>query len=102
MWINKWGLATLPVWFNLKRVGLDQQRGFLVFFRGIEAGECIPDLMPFHPVIVENSVIDRITDPCARPDAETCSHRATQGWFTFTFIKARIVWEHVGVWSNPR
>ena len=43
-------------------MALDQQRRFLVCFRGVEVGEFIPDLIAFGSVIVDAKVIDRIGD----------------------------------------
>ena len=52
----------LTVLFKLNRVAFDQQRRFPVFFRGIEVGEFIPDLIAFGSVIVDAKVIERTTD----------------------------------------
>jgi GxxExxY protein len=53
---------SLTVLFKLNNIAFDQQRSFRVFFRGIEVGEFIPDLIVFGLVIVDTKVIDRIAD----------------------------------------
>ena len=53
---------SLSVLFKLNNIGFDQQRRFPVFFRGVEVGEFVPDLIAFGSVIVDTKVIDRITD----------------------------------------
>ena len=50
------------VLFKQNDIAFDQQRRFPVFFRGVEVGEFIPDLIAFGKVIVDVKVIDRITD----------------------------------------
>jgi GxxExxY protein len=52
----------LTVLFKLNNIAFDQQRRFPVFFRDVEVGEFIPDLIIFGSVIVDAKVIDRITD----------------------------------------
>jgi GxxExxY protein len=53
---------SLVVLFKQNGIAFDQQRRFPVFFRGVEVGEFIPDLIAFGKVIVDAKVIDRITD----------------------------------------
>jgi len=53
---------SLTVLFKLHHITFDQQRRFRVFFRGVEVGEFIPDLIVFGSVVVDPKVIDRITD----------------------------------------
>jgi GxxExxY protein len=53
---------SLVVLFKQNGIAFDQQRRFLVFFRGVEVGEFIPDLIAFGSVIVDTKVIDHITD----------------------------------------
>jgi GxxExxY protein len=53
---------SLTVLFKLNKIAFDQQRRFLVLFRGVEVGEFVPDLIAFGSVIVDTKVIDRITD----------------------------------------
>jgi GxxExxY protein len=53
---------SLMVLFKLNNIVFDQQRRFPVFFRGVEVGEFVPDLIAFGSVIVDTKVIDRITD----------------------------------------
>jgi GxxExxY protein len=53
---------SLTVLFKLNNIAFDQQRRFSVFFRGVEVGEFVPDLIAFGLVIVDTKVIDRITD----------------------------------------
>jgi GxxExxY protein len=52
----------LTVLFKLNRISFDQQRRFQVFFRGVEVGEFVPDLIAFGTVIVDAKVIEQITD----------------------------------------
>jgi len=53
---------SLVVLFKQNGIAFDQQRRFPVFFRGVEVGEFIPDLIAFGSVIVDAKVIERITD----------------------------------------
>ena len=53
---------SLTVLFKLNNIVFDPQRRFPVFFRGVEVGEFVPDLIAFGSVIVDTKVIDRITD----------------------------------------
>jgi GxxExxY protein len=52
----------LVVLFKWNQIAFDQQRRFPVFFRDVEVGEFIPDLIAFNSVIVDAKVIERITD----------------------------------------
>ena len=53
---------SLTVLFKLNGIGFEQQRRFPVFFRNVEVGEFVPDLIAFGSVIVDTKVIDRIGD----------------------------------------
>jgi len=53
---------SLTVLFKMNRIAFDQQRRFPVFFRQVEVGEFIPDLIVFGSVIVDAKVIERIGD----------------------------------------
>jgi GxxExxY protein len=53
---------SLIVLFKRNAIAFDQQRRFPIFFRTVEVGEFIPDLIVFGSVIVDAKVIDRITD----------------------------------------
>ena len=53
---------SLTVLFKPNDMPFDQQRRFPVFFRGVEVGEFVPDLIVFGSVIVDTKVIDHITD----------------------------------------
>lgn len=53
---------SLIVLFKSNSIAFDQQRRFPVFFRTVEVGEFVPDLIAFGSVIVDAKVIDRITD----------------------------------------
>jgi len=53
---------SLTVLFKPNNIVFDQQRRFPVFFRGVEVGEFVPDLIVFGSVIVDTKVVDRITD----------------------------------------
>jgi len=53
---------SLTVLFKLNNIVFDQQRRFPVFFRDVEVGEFVPDLIAFGSVIVDTKVIDRIAE----------------------------------------
>jgi GxxExxY protein len=53
---------SLVVLFKSNGITFDQQWRFPVFFRSVEVGEFIPDLIAFGLVIVDIKVVDRITD----------------------------------------
>ena len=52
---------SLVVLFQQRGIAFDQQRRFPVWFRGIQAGDFVPDLIVFGSVVVDTKVIDRIT-----------------------------------------
>jgi GxxExxY protein len=53
---------SLVVLFKQNAIAFDQQRRFLVYFRSVQVGEFVPDLIAFGTEIVDAKVIDRITD----------------------------------------
>ena len=53
---------SLVVLFKQNAIAFDQQRRFPVYFRRVQVGEFVPDLIAFGTVIVDTKVIDRITD----------------------------------------
>ena len=52
----------LTVEFQLQAISFQQQRHFIVDYKGHPVGEFIPDLIAFGAVVVDAKVIDRITD----------------------------------------
>ena len=48
--------------FQLQNVPFDQEKRFPVLFKGSQVGEFIPDLLVFDAVVVDEKVIDQITD----------------------------------------
>ena len=53
---------SLTVLFKLNGIAFDQQRRFPVYFRSVEVGEFVPDLIAFASVIVDTKVIESIGD----------------------------------------
>src|SRR5437016_1992334 len=53
---------SLTVLFKLNGIAFDQHRRFPVFFRSVEVGEFVPDLIAFASVIVDTQVIESIGD----------------------------------------
>ena len=52
---------SLVVLLQQRGIVFDQQRRFPVWFRGIQVGDFVPDLIVFGSVVVDTKVIDRIT-----------------------------------------
>jgi len=52
---------SLVVLFQQRGIAFDQQRRFPVWFRGLQVGDFVPDLIVFGSVVVDTKVIDRIT-----------------------------------------
>jgi GxxExxY protein len=52
----------LAVEFKLRGIAFDQQKVFVVTYKGIPVGEFVPDLITHGSVVVDAKVIDRITD----------------------------------------
>ena len=52
----------LAVEFRLRAIPFQQQPSFTVFYKGVQVGEFIPDLITHDAVVVDAKVIERITD----------------------------------------
>lgn len=52
----------LVVEFKLRGIPFVQQPRFEVFYKGVQVGEFVPDLIAHDAVVVDAKVIDRITD----------------------------------------
>jgi GxxExxY protein len=52
----------LTLLFKQNSIRFEQQRRFAVFFREVEVGEFIPDLIALGSIIVDSKVFDRIAD----------------------------------------
>jgi len=86
---------SLVVLFKQKAVAFDQQRRFAVFFRGVEVGEFIPDLIAFGSVIVDTKVIDRITDHERGQMLNYLRITKLKVGLILNFKNARLEWERV-------
>jgi GxxExxY protein len=52
----------LVVEFGLRGIPFKQQRRYDVLYKTVKVGEYVPDLIVFDSVVVDNKVIERITD----------------------------------------
>jgi GxxExxY protein len=48
--------------FKLRGIPYEQQKRFLVIYKGVQVGEFVPDLIAFGSVIVDAKTIERIND----------------------------------------
>ncbi len=85
----------LAVLFKLNGIAFDQQRCFPVFFRGVEVGEFVPDLIAFGSVIVDTKVIDHLSE--REPGKMLNYLRITKlrVGLILNFKHARLEWERV-------
>jgi GxxExxY protein len=86
---------SLVVLFKQNGIACDQQRRFPVFFRGVEVGEFIPDLIAFGSVIVDTKVIDRITDHERGQMMNYLRITKLRVGLILNFQHARLEWERV-------
>jgi len=86
---------SLTVLFKLNRIAFDQQRRFPVFFREVEVGEFIPDLIAFGSVVVDTKAIDRITDHERGQMLNYLRITKLRVGLILNFKNARLEWERV-------
>src|SRR5689334_12245757 len=86
---------SLVVLFKQHGIAFDQQRKFPVFFRGVEVGEFVPDLIAFGSVIVDTKVIDRITDHERGQMLNYLRITKLRVGLILNFKHARLEWERV-------
>ena len=85
----------LTVLFKLSSITFDQQRRFPVFFRGVEVGDFIPDLIVFGSVIGDPKVIDRITDHERGKMLNYLRVTKLRVGLILNFKHARLEWERI-------
>ncbi|MGO8765576.1 MAG: GxxExxY protein [Limisphaerales bacterium] len=85
----------LTVSFKSNNIQFDQQRRFPVFFRGVEVGQFVPDLIAFGSVIVDTKVIDRITDHERGQMLNYLRITKLRVGLILNFKNARLEWERV-------
>ena len=86
---------SLIVLFKLNGIAFDQQRRFPVFFRDVQVGEFIPDLIAFGSVIVDIKVIDRITDHERGQMLNYLRINKLKVGLILNFKNARLAWERI-------
>ena len=86
---------SLVVLFKQNGIAFDQQRRFPVFFRKVEVGEFIPDLIAFESVIVDTKVIDQITDHERGQMMNYLRITKLRVGLILNFKHARLEWERV-------
>ena len=86
---------SLTVLFKLNGIAFDQQRRFPVFFRNVEDGEFIPDLIAFGSVIVETKVIDCIGDHERGQMLNYLRITKLRVGLILNFKHARLEWERI-------
>ena len=85
----------LVVLFKQNAIAFDQQRRFLVQFRGVQVGEFVPDLIAFGSVIIDAKVIDRITDHERGQMLNYLRITKLRVGLILNFKHARLEWERV-------
>ena len=86
---------SLTVLFKLNGIAFDQQRRFPVFFRGVQVGEFVPDLIAFDTVIVDAKVIDQITDHERGQMMNYLRVTKLRVGLILNFKHARLEWERI-------
>ena len=86
---------SLTVVFKLNGIAFDQQRRFPVFFREMEVGEFIPDLIAFGSVVVDTKVIDCITDHERGKMLNYLRITKLRVGLILNFKQARLEWERI-------
>ncbi|HXR48244.1 MAG TPA: GxxExxY protein [Candidatus Limnocylindrales bacterium] len=86
---------SLVVLFKQRDIVFDQQRRYPVFFRGVEVGEFVPDLIAFGSVIVDTKVIDRITDHERGQMLNYLRITKLRVGLILNFKNARLEWERI-------
>ena len=86
---------SLTVLFKLNGIAFDQQRRFPVFFRCVEVGELVPDLIAFASVIVDTKVIDCIGDHERGKMLNYLRITSLRVGWILNFKHARLEWERV-------
>ena len=86
---------SLVVLFKQNEIAFDQQRRFHVYFRGVEIGEFVPDLIAFGSVIVDTKVIDRITDHERGQMLNYLRITKLKVGLILNFKSARLEWERI-------
>jgi len=86
---------SLTVLFKLDGVAFEQQRRFPVFFRNVEVGEFVPDLIAFGSVIVDTKVIDCIGDHERGQMLNYLRITKLRVGLILNFKHARLEWERV-------
>jgi GxxExxY protein len=86
---------SLTVLFKLNGIAFDQQRRFPVFFRGVEVGEFVPDLIAFASVIVDTKVIACIGDHERGKMLNYLRITKLRVGLILNFKHARLEWERV-------
>jgi GxxExxY protein len=86
---------SLTVLFKQNDIAFDQQRRFPVFFRGVEVGGFVPDLIVFGSVIIDTKVIDQITDHERGQMINYLRITKLRVGLIINFKHARLEWERV-------
>ncbi len=86
---------SLVVLFKSNGIAFDQQRRFPVFFRNVQVGEFIPDLIVFGSVIVDTKVIERITDHERGQMMNYLRITGLRVGLILNFKNARLGWERI-------
>jgi GxxExxY protein len=86
---------SLVVLLKSNGITFDQQRRFPVFFRNVQVGEFIPDLIIFGSVIVDTKVIDRITDHERGQMMNYLRITGLRVGLILNFKNARLGWERI-------
>jgi GxxExxY protein len=86
---------SLIVLFKSNSIAFDQQRRFPVFFRSVQVGEFVPDLIVFGSVIVDTKVIDQITDRERGQMLNYLRITKLRVGLILNFKNARLGWERI-------
>ena len=90
----------LTVEFKHCNIAFEQQKHFIIQYRGIKVGEFIPDLIACEKIIIDTKTIDRITD---RERGQMLNYLRISGLqlgLLINFKNPRLEWERI-ILSQP-
>lgn len=87
----------LYVEFSLRNIPCDQQARYKVFYKDIQVGEYIPDLIVFDKIVVDTKVIDRITDHEIGQMLNYLKITGHRVGLIINFKKAKLEWKRVAL-----
>jgi len=85
----------LVVEFGLRKIRLEQQPRFGIFYKGVPIGDYVPDLIVGSALVVDAKVIDRITDHERGQMLNYLKITKLRVGLILNFKKAKLEWERI-------